>query len=379
MEKTEEKPEAPTKGEAKVSQKVYVAPNAGAVHKANKTGNTNAQKPVAVKAEEVEAPKPPKPPATPETSKKEEIVPEKPAPDVEEDQEWANRDQMDGEGATEVEDEIELEDEPRLQFYTPSSLLNWGQFEVKYFSQIYTQNRFFDANGETQDQGSRATYYSGIGNVTLGFNRRINFGFDFWLQSVLIGDMDSSPFRILSFPSEQNARTALTTIGPKIKFQPLPSVNGLTLQSSFLIPIASDPEGKANGRPFLATQNFLWWTQIFYTKNFSEQLQLFTELDVYWNMRRNTENPSNGFLALPMSAFFSYFPTRKITFYVMNQFWPTLGDNLFSAYWYQVGIGGKYQFTKSIDLELSAGKFLFGRNSAGPANTFNLGLRFVKW
>ncbi|MEM7038623.1 MAG: hypothetical protein AAF570_16680 [Bacteroidota bacterium] len=280
----------------------------------------------------------------------------------------------------EAEDDDEwVEDDPsgNLQLYTPSSMLSWGQFDVKFFQQIYSQTAFFDPDGNSVDHGARYTYYSGIGNVVLGVNQRWNFGVDFWVQSVLFDPDSGSPFKVLGFPNAgPNARTALTAVGPKVKFQPISSLNNFTIQSSFLIPVASDPEARMNGEQFLATENFLWWTQVFYTHNFNTKLQLFGEIDFYANLNRGD---GNGFFATPISYFFSYFPTSKITLYVTNQFWPTWGDGLFSSYWFQAGVGGKYQFTKSLDLEVSYGRFLFGRNAAGPAQAFNLGLRFVKW
>ncbi|MEM0996646.1 MAG: hypothetical protein AAGN35_06190 [Bacteroidota bacterium] len=267
-------------------------------------------------------------------------------------------------------------DPRRLQLYTPSSMYEWGQMEVKFFQQLYTQTQFFDGDGGTVDQGSRATYYSGIGNILFGLNQRVNFGVDFWVQSVLIDGENTSPFKLFTFPGAPNSRTALTAIGPKIKFQPFRNLNGFTIQSAFLLPVASDPEGRTNGRPFLATENYIWWTQIFYTHNFTEQLQLFGEIDPYWNINRGE---GNGFFATPTSVFFSYFPNRKFTLYAMNQFWPTYGDGFFSSYWYQAGLGAKYQVGESFDLEIMYGRFLFGRNAAGPATAINLGVRFVKW
>lgn len=266
-----------------------------------------------------------------------------------------------------------------LQLYTPSSLLDWGQFDVKFFSQLYTQTQFWDAEGNAMDQNNRTNYYSGIFNFVIGYNKTVNFGFDAWLQSVYIDDSIGSPFGLFTRPSGNNARTALTAIGPKVKWQPFKRVSDFTIQSSLLLPVAKDPEGRNNGLPFLATQNILWWTQVFYTYNFSTQFQLFAEVDLYWNIDRQLKFDQSGFVAMPTSAFFSYFPTSKATVYVNTQFWPVLGENVVSNWWWMAGVGGKYQLSKSFDVEVSYGRFLVGRGTAGPARTFNLGLRFVKW
>jgi hypothetical protein len=264
----------------------------------------------------------------------------------------------------------------RLQLFTPSSLYECGQFEFKFFQQLYTQTRYFGPVGTAIDQNNRSSYYSGIGNLLVGINRRFNAGVDFWVRSVLIDDENRSPFRLFTFPGAPGGRTALTAIGPKIKFQPFPGLNGFTLQSSFLFPVASDPEGRNNGLPYLATENYLSWTQIFYTHNFSSQFQLFSEIDLYWDINRGE---GNGSFSNPVSVFFSYFPTPRITFYAMNQFWPTWGESLFSSWWYQAGLGGKIQLGRNVDIELMYGRFLAGRNAAGPAQAFNLGVRVVKW
>lgn len=267
----------------------------------------------------------------------------------------------------------------RLQLFTPSSMLKWGQFEAKFFQQLYSQTAFFDGEGNTVESSSRSNYYSGIGNIVFGYNNRLNFGVDFWVQSVFIDTAKGSPFRLFSGNRAPWGRTALTALGPKVKWQPFSSMNNFTIQSSFLLPVAKDPEGRNNGRPFLATQNFLWWTQVFYTNNLSSKFQLFAEIDLYWNIDRRFDFGQSGFFATPATVFLSFFPTSKITLYVNNQFWPTLGEGFVSSWWYQAGIGGKYQISKSLDLEISAGKFLAGRGAAGPATTYNLGFRFVKW
>ncbi len=298
----------------------------------------------------------------------------------------ASEDQMEEEMEAEEEgwedEEEELEetgDRNRLQLYTPSSLLEWGQWEVKYFQQLYSQTRFYDGNGESIDQGSRSNFYSGILNFTLGYNKRVNFGFDAWIQAASIDSPESSPFKLFTFPGGSQGRVLLSAIGPKVKWQPLRKVNDFTLQSSLLLPVANDPEGRENNRPFVATQNILWWTQIFYTWNFHEKAQLFSEIDLYWNIDRRLDFGQSGFFATPASAFLSYFPTQKATVYVMNQFWPTLGEGVFSSWWYQAGVGAKYQVSKGVDLEVMYGRFLAGRGAAGPATTFNFGVRFVKW
>ncbi len=301
-----------------------------------------------------------------------------------EDPEGSANEILASEGVSDYEAERSVEPKGnRLQLFTPSSMLQWGQFEAKFFQQLYTQKAFFDVNGDAVDEKYRSNYYSGIGNFVLGYNSHLNFGVDFWVQSVYLDSTIGSPFNLFSGNRGPWGRTALTAIGPKVKWQPISSLNNFTVQSSFLLPIAKNSEGEyVDGQiivPYLATKNYLWWTQVFYTNNLSAKLQLFAEVDFYWNIDRRFDLLQSGFIAIPATLFLSYFPTSKITFYTNSQFWPTLGEGVVSTWWWQAGLGGKYQFNQNFDLELSVGRFLAGRGSAGPATVFNLGLRFVKW
>ena len=268
-----------------------------------------------------------------------------------------------------------LTSNPKLQRFTPSSMLAWGQFETRYFQQIYSQSHYFDAKGKPQAQGHRSTYYTGILSVNFGCKPWFNFGMDLWLRSVRIGDPSESPFKIFSFQSGPNSRTAISAIAPKLKFQPFRKWNGFTVQTSLLIPVGRDMEGVLNGRPFLATENLVWWTQFYWTKSLAQRWQLFAEVDAYASFHtRGASHMQPSAFAAPVSVYLSFFPTRRLTLYIMNQAWPTS-----STIWYQAALGGKYRLGEGLELEAMYGRFLAGVNAAGQANAFNLGLRFVKW
>ncbi|MBL4594197.1 MAG: hypothetical protein JKX68_10335 [Flavobacteriales bacterium] len=81
-------------------------------------------------------------------------------------------------------------------------------------------------------------------------------------------------------------------------------------------------------------------------------------------------------MAVPFDLFLSYFPTKKITIYLQNQIWPTIGDKGLSSYFVQEGLGLKYQLFKGVELETSYTTFILGEN-AGAGQTFNLGIRVL--
>ena len=253
--------------------------------------------------------------------------------------------------------------------------LGKGGWEFKLYNQLYTQTAYFDDQGIAQATRVRSSYASNILQVSYGLNSRINIGLDAWVQSVQLAAAGTSPLSILGFGNSLGDRTALTALGPRVRLVPFRGWNGL-VQSTFLVPLAKDPEGRSNGKPYLATENFIWWTQAYQNFNLGRHLQLYAELGVYWNINRGL---GNGHLDLPTTGILSGFLGKKASLMAMAQFWPQLGGTAFSAWWFQTGLGGKFALSESLMLEGMYSRFLAGRSSAGPAQTFNLGIRYVIW
>ncbi len=263
-----------------------------------------------------------------------------------------------------------------LQTYTPSVLLNKGQIEVQFFNNIYTQTSYSDATGEHIDLNGRSSYYTGFTRFLIGVSKssKINVGFDINLKSVRNDpDEKSSFFKVLKFGNDSISRTTLTSIGPKIKFTPFNKVKGFSIQSAFWIPVANDMEGKENGKPWLAWDRYTWWNQFFYDRTLSSKFQIFAEADLLFRFEKDFEL-KNTMLEIPVSAFVNYFPTKNATLYAMAQYSPTVTSS--STFYTQIGIGGKYQITKHLNIELLYTDFILSKNS-GTGQTFNLGLRFI--
>ena len=71
---------------------------------------------------------------------------------------------------------------------------------------------------------------------------------------------------------------------------------------------------------------------------------------------------------------YNYFPIKDATLYAMVQYSPTITNS--STFYTQIGVGGKYQITKHLYIEMLYTDFIFSKNS-GTGKTFNLGLRFI--
>ncbi|NIM20313.1 MAG: hypothetical protein GTO51_08795 [Candidatus Latescibacteria bacterium] len=254
--------------------------------------------------------------------------------------------------------------------YTPSKLLGTGQLEFKQFNNLYTQTAVFDNDGNKQDLDFRVTYFTGITNLLFGIDPRMNIGLDLYFRSVRIDEKSSSPFSLFKFSSGSDSRSALASIAPKIKLSPFSMVRTLALQTSLIIPVASNLEGD-NDQPFLDYDDVQWWTQFFYDLPLSDRSLAYFEPSLLFRF----DSSRTDFLT-PFKAILNYFPARRWTIYLPVELIPTWDGASWNSYYSQTGLGGKYYLTSNIELEGLYSIFLVGKNN-GAGQTFNLGIRII--
>ena len=270
-----------------------------------------------------------------------------------------------------------------VQEYTPSKLLRKGQWDIKFFNSLYTQTKRTDANS-TSVTIPRETFFTNTTEIYTGVsdNSRVNIGFIFQVRSNTFGGANA--LDVFSFKDGGNSRSGFTTIAPSIRVQPLANVPNFSITSSVFLPIFKD---KANA-PYLDKRSVFWETKFFYDHTFGDnKWQIFTEIDLGFNFgeKATDANPidsniserfANNSLFLPLGAFLSYFPSSKTTVFInaKQAFLIDLGNN-FSQDSTSLGIGGKYQLTKILNVEASFDKFIRGESFQGLGQTFSLGLR----
>lgn len=275
-------------------------------------------------------------------------------------------------------------DEPKkvnkksTQDYTPSVLYTKGQWEYKFFNNLYSQTKGYDSNENKVKYNNRGSYFSSINQILIGVNSRFNAGIDFWVKSVRIDDTASSPFALLSFENGPNTRTALSNIGPKIKLQPFKRLSHLSVQTTFLFPIAKDQEGKTNGKPYLSADSYISITQVFYDHAIGKKFQVFFQLAPWVYIKQKPSANTNRYsVSSPADVFLSYFPTKRLTIYIQQEFWPNYGVKGIDSWFRQEGIGAKFQIIKGkLETEASYTRFSMGKN-AGAGATYNFGIRFI--
>ena len=259
-----------------------------------------------------------------------------------------------------------------IQTLTPSKLIGKGQWDLKWFNNLYTQTESTFTDGEEPRQNfftSTFEAYTGVGN-----NRRVNVGLILEFRSNTVADRGA--LEVFQFDGERGtARSGFTSIAPSVKVVPFPSVNNFSVQSSFFIPLI---DNEVEEGVFLDQNGFIWQNRFFYDYTFpGDKFQLFSELNAELNFGDNDKSFANDSLRLTPGVFFSYFPSSKFTILVLAQHSQLIDlGNDFSQDFTALGGGAKYQLTRELNIEALYTNFVRG-NDTGLGETFNLGLRAV--
>jgi hypothetical protein len=275
-------------------------------------------------------------------------------------------------------DDKKEDSKSNIQTYTPSRLLNKGQWDIKFFNGLYTQTRQTDQGSKGVDI-PRENYFTSTTEIFTGIsdNNRINIGAIIEFRSNTFNDRGA--FSVFNF----DGRAGLSTIAPAIKWQPLENVGNFSVQSALHIPIHSE-ESNADG--FLDQTAWAFQNRFFFDHTFeSGKWQIFTELNTEYSFGASGKDDGNGniigksfadntFLVSP-GLFLSYFPNDVSTVLVFTQHLQRFGD--FAQDGTSLGFGGKYQLTDVVNLEALYSKFVRGNNFQGLGATYSFGLRFL--
>ncbi len=269
-----------------------------------------------------------------------------------------------------------------IQTLTPSKLIAKGQYDIKWFNNLYTQTESTFTDGDEPRQSfftSSLEAFTGVSE-----NRRLNVGVILEVRSNVIGGRDA--LDVFSFDGERGtARSGLTSIAPAVKFVPFASVNNFSIQSSLSIPLI-DQETEQG--VFLDQKGFTWQNRFFFDHTFAGgDWQVFAELNSEFNFGKEAEQDenfdtvdgsfANNSLNLTPGVFLSYFPSAKFTVLGLVQHSQRIDlGNDFEQDFTAVGGGAKYQLTDELNLEALYTNFVRGNNT-GLGETFNLGIRAV--
>lgn len=252
--------------------------------------------------------------------------------------------------------------------YIVSSTIPKGSVEVKIFNNLYSQK-----TGES-NLTNRSSFFTTSLSAFYGLSNRLNVGISTRFRKIRNNALPSSPFSVFGSDDEGSSRSGITAIGPQIRYAPVPAWSNFSIQSAFVFPVGTDLAGSSS-QPYIDWTGPTWNTQFFNDFSIGEKFSLFTEVDLLIEDIGGSDAGHLNRLSTPATVIFSYIPTNKITLYTLggySPYWQSTYD-----YFYQYGVGTKYQFTPKLEIELLytdfSNKFLDETN--GQAETINLGLR----
>jgi hypothetical protein len=257
-----------------------------------------------------------------------------------------------------------------IQEYTPSKLLDKGQWDIKWFNNLYTQTKSTFSDGRE----ARQTFFTSTVDIFTGVSegRKINVGLLLEFRSNVINDR--YPLEVFRFDGESGtARSGFTSFAPAVKFNPIKSISNLTIQAAFHIPLV---DNETENGVFLDQKGFIFQNRFFYDYTFpSGDWQLFTELNTEYNFGKKEDSFANNSMLLTPGVFLSYFPSQKFTILGLVQHQQRIDTgNDFEQDFTAIGGGAKYQLTKVLNIETLYTNFIRGNNT-GLGETFNIGLR----
>lgn len=255
-----------------------------------------------------------------------------------------------------------------IQTYTPSKLLNKGQWDIKFFNGLYTQTKQTGQNNSTSGDIARQNFFTSTLEIFTGVseNNRINVGGIIEYRSNTFGGQGA--FSVFS----SGDRSGISSIAPSIKIQPIENVGNFSFQSSIHIPLLEKGD-ENNPAGFLDQTAWSFQNRFFYDYTLpSGKWQLFTELNTEYGFGDDTSFANNTFLVVP-GVFMSYFPSDKSTVLGFVQHSQRFGD--FEQDNTSIGFGGKYQLTDVLNLEILYSDIIRGFNFQGLGSTYSVGLR----
>ncbi len=274
-------------------------------------------------------------------------------------------------GFSQEDEDNDSDSKSVIQTYTPSKLLKKGQWDIKWFNNLYTQTESTFTNGAEP----RQTFFTSSLDIFTGISERSSFNFGLLLEvrsNVIAG---RNALDVFGFDGQNGtARSGITSFALAVKFNPFKKITNFTVQMAFHIPLIS--QETING-VFLDQKGYIFQNRFFYDYTFpSGDWQLFTELNSEFNFGKKSDSFANNSWNLAPGVFLSYFPNTKFTILALIQHTQRIDlGNDFSQDFTALGSGAKYQISKILNIETLYTNFIRGHNT-GLGETFRFRKRF---
>lgn len=203
-------------------------------------------------------------------------------------------------------------DEPQsnIQTYTPTKLLSQGQWDIKWFNNLYTEVKGKDQYGNKTKFPRKNFFTSSLDFFTgVSSDNLLNVGLLLEYRSnTILGKNILAPF---GFSTQTYRRNGLSSIAPAIKFTPIKSWARFAVQTSFSLPLF---ENETEDNIFLDQKGYTFQNRFFYDYLAPNgMIQIYSELNTEFNFGKNTDSFANDSFRLTPGVFVSYFPSPNTT------------------------------------------------------------------
>ena len=175
-----------------------------------------------------------------------------------------------------------------IQIYTPSKLMQSGQWDIKWFNNLYTETKKID-DKKVIATSPREFFFTSFLDIFTGLSglEKWNVGLHLEYRSNIINGLNATaPFSLKNRPEQ---RWVLTRIAPAIKVASFSSLTNFSIQSSFIIPLFQE---ESLGGVYLDQKGFIWQNKFFYDYSSSSgDFQVFRELSTEYNFGENSAWP----------------------------------------------------------------------------------------
>nr|WP_294875848.1 hypothetical protein [uncultured Pedobacter sp.] len=258
-----------------------------------------------------------------------------------------------------------------------SVLIKEGEWEFNLFSSLNSANRYRDNEGELLDLSVRQSYLFNTLQVTYGISKksRVNVGLDInTIMGRIDQDRNSSIFRVFdpNVSGRSQYASAISGIGPRVRWRPFSKNYNLTLQSSLIFGL-SIKDSKTN---VLGLNQSYFATQLLYNTPVTKYLSIFSQLGLQYAFKKGDAVAT---FYSPLAVYVSYFIPRKTVPFVLINYVPGFEKNnkwSYSRYFCQAGAGIQYQIYKNLLINSYYAANIAGKNYA-VFNNYNVNIRFL--
>ena len=256
-------------------------------------------------------------------------------------------------------------------------LIKKTEVEINLFNSILSATEYRDDLGTLKKLNARTTYMYNIMQVSYGVSQklRVNIGFDVNLISGRIDhDPTTSIFKVFNSHTKLPSKyaSAISSVAPRVRWQPFKRNMNFVIQSSFIIPAVSNDEKK----DVLGQNQVSFSAQFLYSQSLSKHFFLFGQLSLQYGFSTSRIYSATY---TPLAIYLSYVPTKRMVLFALVNYIPVFQKNTnwrYQSYALAAGGGLQYSISRSFLINSFYTNIFEGKNY-GNYTGFNLGARLL--